>query len=86
VVSPDSKRHIITYVREVLDAEHEANGVEDVALAASIEPRDRVEARVEAVEGHALGVRLEALDNDLADVHLEGGEERMASVFPSPCL
>jgi hypothetical protein len=80
-------------VREVLDSEHEANGVEDVALAAAIEPRDGVEARVEAVERDALGVGLEALDDDLADVHGEvvarkgvaqTGEEQRALLRLSP--
>ena len=72
--------------REVADAEHEADGVEDVGLARAVEARDGVEEAVEAVDVDAGGVRLEAVDVDGLDVHLDwfeggGGNEGASSFF-----
>ncbi len=61
-----------THLRQVLDAQHEADGVQDVGLAAAIEPGDGVEGLVKIRELHALRVGLEALDRDFRYVH--GGE------------
>lgn len=58
-----------THRRQVLDAHHEANRVQDVGLAAAIEARDGIEAGVEVAEGHALRIRLETVNRDLLDVH-----------------
>lgn len=61
---------------EVGDAEHEADGVEDVGLAGAVEPGDGVEQRVESRHHRPPRVRLEALQADLLDVHLAGRRGR----------
>lgn len=53
------------HLLQVLDAQNEANGVQDVALAAAIKACDGVEGLVEVRQGHALGVALEALNANL---------------------
>jgi hypothetical protein len=62
-------------LREVRDAEDEADGVEDVALAAPVEAGDGVELRVPPLDDRALGVALEPLDDHLLDEHSFGGSE-----------
>jgi len=57
---------------EVGDAEHEADGVEDVGLAGAVEPGDGVEQRVEPRHHRPPRVRLEPLECYLLDVHLAG--------------
>ena len=56
-------------VREIGDAEDEADRVEDIRLAAAVESRDGVELMVEAGNDGALGVRLEPVDDDLFYEH-----------------
>ena len=55
--------------RQVGDAEHEADGVEDVGFATAVESRDGVELRVKTGNHCPLGVRLEPVDDDLFDIH-----------------
>lgn len=55
--------------RQVGDAEDEADGVQDIGLAAAVEPRDGVEAWVEAADVCADGVRLEPIDDQLLYTH-----------------
>lgn len=57
---------------EVGDAEHEADGVEDVGLAGAVEPGDGVEQRVEPRHHRPPRVRLEPLEGYLLDMHLAG--------------
>lgn len=54
---------------EIGDAEHEADGVQDIGLAATIQTGDGVEVRVEVGHDHSVGVRFEALDCYLLDIH-----------------
>lgn len=54
---------------QVGDAQHEADGVEDVGLAGAVEAGDGVEEGVEARDDGPGGVGLEALQADLLDVH-----------------
>lgn len=61
---------------KVCDAEHEADGVEDVGLAGAVEPGDGVEQRVEPRHHRPRRVRLEPLKADLLDVHLAGRRGR----------
>lgn len=61
------------HLAEVGDAEHEADGVEDVGLAGAVEPGDGVEQRVEPRHHRPPRVRLEPLQAYLLDVHLAGG-------------
>ena len=58
-----------TDLLEVGDAEDEAYCVEDIGLATAVEAGDGVEVLVEARDHRALGVGLEALDDDAVDVH-----------------
>ena len=62
---------------EVGDAEDEADGVEDVALAAAVEAGDGIEEGVKARHHRALLVRLEAVDNHLLR---SGGRDVCVSV------
>ena len=54
---------------EISDAHEEADGIEDVTLAGSVEAGDGVEGRVEAVDLGPMTVRLEAVDHHRFDVH-----------------
>ncbi len=54
---------------EIGDAHEEADGVEDVAFAGSVESGDRVEGRIESVDLRPVAVRLEAVDHNRFDVH-----------------
>ena len=58
---------------KVGDAEDEADGVEDVGLAAAVQARDGIKAGVKARDHRAGGVGLEAVDDHLLDVHGCGG-------------
>jgi hypothetical protein len=51
-----------THMRQVLDAHHEADGVQDVGLATAIEARDGIEAGIEVGERHTLGIGFEPID------------------------
>ena len=57
------------YLRQVRDAEHKANRVQNVALARAVEARDGVELLVEARDDGSRRIRLEAVDHDLLDEH-----------------
>ena len=56
-------------LRKVGDAQHEADGVENVGLAAAVEASDGVELGVEARDLRARSVRLEAVQHNPFDVH-----------------
>ena len=58
-----------TRLRQVGDAQHEADGVQDVGLAGAVEPGDGIEKGVEARHHRALGVALEAVHHNLLNVH-----------------
>ena len=60
---------MIAHLREVGDAEHEADGVQDVGLAGAVQARDGVEEGVERGDNGPLRVGLEPLDAHLLDVH-----------------
>jgi hypothetical protein len=45
-----------SHLAQIADAQHKADRVEDVGLAAAIEPSDSVEVRVEAAQHCACGV------------------------------
>ena len=62
------------HLREVGDAEHEADAVEDVALPRPVQPRDRVELAIEPADRSPDGVRLEAIEHDLLEVHPRRGQ------------
>ena len=65
-------------LREIGDAQHKADGVQDVGLAAAIEPRNGIEEWVKVWHIHARCVGLEALKGDLLNVH-------PALLFASEC-
>jgi len=71
---------------QVGDSQDEANGVKDVGFATAVETSNGVEFRVPQIDAGAGGVGLEALHDDLLDVHLwwrEGGriwEKRKVTV------
>lgn len=67
------------HLAEICDAEHEADGVEDVGLAGAVEPGDGVEQRVEPRHHRPPRVRLEPLEGYLLDVHLAGRRRGVAS-------
>uniref|UniRef100_A0A0A9F103 Uncharacterized protein n=1 Tax=Arundo donax TaxID=35708 RepID=A0A0A9F103_ARUDO len=67
------------HLAEVGDAEHEADGVEDVGLAGAVEPGNGVEQRVEPRHHRTPRVRLEPLQGYLLDVHLTGRRWRRRS-------
>ena len=58
------------------DAEDKADGVQDIALPASIQAGDGVETRIKADDGRLGRVRLEAIKDDLHKKH--GGEDGRA--------
>ena len=58
-----------SYLREVGDPQHEADGVQDVTLAGAVQTGDGVEQGVERGHDRALRVRLEAIDAHFLDVH-----------------
>jgi len=62
---------------QVGDSQDEANGVKDVGFATAVETSNGVEFRVPQIDAGAGGVGLEALHDDLLDVHLgwRGGED-----------
>lgn len=51
------------------EAQDEEDRVEDVGLARTVEPGDRVELGVQVTDRGSGGVAFEALDDDLLDVH-----------------
>ena len=57
------------YLREIRDAEHEANGIQNVRFSTSVQSGDGVEILVELRDDGALRVRLEAIDAHFLDVH-----------------
>lgn len=61
------------YLGQVGDAQQEADGVQDVGLAAAIQAGDGVEQRVEPVDLRPLRVGLEPIEYDRLDVHLPKG-------------
>lgn len=72
--TPATRRHPSTaHLRQVLEAQHEADRVEDVGLARAVEPRDGIEAGVKVVQRDLLRVGLESIDGDVLDVHGCGG-------------
>ena len=54
---------------QIRDPEHEANRVEDVGLAGPVEPRNRVEKRVEPWDHGSRRVGFEPFQAYLLDVH-----------------
>jgi len=66
------------HLAEICDAEHEADGVEDVGLAGAVKPGDGVEQRVEPRHHRPPCVRLEPLEGYLLDVHLAGRRRGVA--------
>lgn len=56
---------VASYLREVGDAEDKANGIEDVRLAAAVQPGNGIEERIKVWHDSALLVRLEAVDDHL---------------------
>jgi hypothetical protein len=64
------------HLAQIGDAEHEADGVEDVGLAGAVEASDGVEQRVEPRHHRPPRIRLEALQAYLLDVHLAGRRRR----------
>jgi hypothetical protein len=72
-ITADSERQCrggTVYLSEIRNAEHEADGVENVALARAVEARDGVELLVEARHDSARAVALEAVQNNFFDEHL----------------
>ena len=61
---------VCIYLCQVVDAEHEADGVQDVTLARSVQTRDGVELRVEARHDCLLCITLKSIDNNLLNIHL----------------
>lgn len=51
-------------MREVRNAQKETNGVQNIGLAASVQSRDGVEQRVEAIDLRPLRVRFEPFNNN----------------------
>ena len=60
---------VATYRRQVLDAHDKTEGVQNVGLAAAIQPRNCIETRIEIGESHSLRVRLEAVYADFLNIH-----------------
>jgi hypothetical protein len=60
----------VAYLAQTGNAKHKADGVENVGLATSIQTRDGVEIGIEARDDGAIGVRLEAVEDDFFDVHV----------------
>lgn len=58
-----------TYVTEIRYSQKEAYGVQNVGLAAAVEPSDGVEERVEAVDLRPLCVGFEPFNDNRLDVH-----------------
>jgi hypothetical protein len=56
-------------LREICDAQDEADGVQDVGLAAPVEAGDGVESCVEVRHHGTRGVRLKAVNDYLLNVH-----------------
>jgi len=54
---------------ELRNAEDKADRVKDVGLATAVQARDGIELLVKARHHRALGIRLEAIDNDLLNMH-----------------
>ena len=59
-----------SYLREIRDAEDEANGIQNVRFSTAVQSGDGVEILVELRDDGALRVRLEAIDADFLDVHI----------------
>ena len=57
------------HLGELGDAQHETDAVQNVALARPIQPRDGIELLVEGPRDGAPPVGLEAVEDDLLDVH-----------------
>jgi hypothetical protein len=62
-------RRGINYLAEIGDSKDEANGIQDIALAGTIEARDGIELRIEARHHSTLRIALKALDHNLLDIH-----------------
>lgn len=77
------------HLRQVRDAQDETDGVQDVGFPAAVQPRDRVKALVEALEHRPRGVRLEAIDHNLSDMHGRLGYNEQDATAPQltrrPC-
>lgn len=60
---------LLSHLGQVLDTQNKTDGVQDIGLAATIQARDCIERLVKIGERHPLGIRLEALNGNLADIH-----------------
>ena len=65
-----------SHLRQVANAKHETDSIQDVALSAAIEAGDGVEQRVEARHDCAVRVRFEAVDDHLLWPDWRAGESR----------
>lgn len=54
---------------QIGDSQHEANRVQDVGLSRTVQPRDCVEVRIEALDHSPRRIRLEPFQAYLLDVH-----------------
>lgn len=66
---------------EVRNAQQKTYRVEDVGLSAAVQSCNGVEQRVKTTDLRPLSVRLEALDNDRFDVHLQAEPGEAADFF-----
>lgn len=71
--SRDNESHRI----KLLDAQNEAQRVQDIGLAGAVEPRDGIEGPVKLADDSTPGVGLEAVDRDLFDTHIDTMIARM---------
>ncbi len=62
----------MTDLREVGNAEHEANRIEDVGLARAVQARDGVEERIKGTHDRTLGIGFESVDHNLLRAREEG--------------
>jgi hypothetical protein len=68
---------------EVGETQHEADRVEDVTLARAVQSRDRIELWIPALDLGAGRIGLEAVEDNLFDVHVaeEGVRPRFPALF-----
>ena len=68
---------------ELRDAEDKTDRIKDVGLATTIQTRDGVELLVEPLNHRALGIRFEAINDYLLDVHPCAPVDATSTLWPA---
>jgi len=60
----------IIHLTQVGDAQHKADGIQNIGFPTAVQPRDGVEVGIEVRHHNPLSIGLETFDGDFLDVHV----------------